>query len=79
MSATLDGHVYAPSTARTKAGKGLTKWSVLITVMVGTFMGPLDGSVVNIALPTLTRHFGVTVTTVEWVVVATSSSSAPCS
>jgi len=38
--------------------------------MVGTFMGPLDGSVVNIALPTLTRHFSVGITTVEWVVVA---------
>ena len=46
------------------------KWWVLVAVMVGTFMGPLDGSVVNIALPALTRHFSVPVTTVEWVVVA---------
>ena len=30
------------------------KWWVLATIMVGTFMSPLDGSVVNIALPTLT-------------------------
>ncbi len=33
-------------------------------------MGPLDGSVVNLALPTLARHFSVGVTTVEWVAVA---------
>ncbi len=46
------------------------KWWVLVTVMVGTFMGPFDGSVVNIALPRLTDYFGVGVTTVEWVVVA---------
>jgi len=46
------------------------KWWVLVTVMVGTFMGPFDGSVVNIALPRLTEYFGVGVTTVEWVVVA---------
>lgn len=70
MSSIPDVPADAPSIASPKAATGLTKWSVLITVMVGTFMGPLDGSVVNIALPTLTRHFGVTVTTVEWVVVA---------
>jgi len=46
------------------------KWLVLATVMVGTFMGPLDGSVVNIALPTLTESFGVPISTVEWVVLA---------
>lgn len=46
------------------------KWLVLATVMVGTFMGPLDGSVVNIALPTLTDFFGVPISTVEWVVMA---------
>ena len=48
----------------------MAKWWVLATVMVGTFMGPLDSSVVNIALPTLTRHFGVAITSVEWVVLA---------
>ena len=46
------------------------KWWVLATVMVGTFMSPLDGSVVNIALPTLKATFDVPITTVEWVVVA---------
>jgi len=46
------------------------KWTVLATVMVGTFMGPLDGSVVNLALPTLARHFAVGITTIEWVSVA---------
>jgi EmrB/QacA subfamily drug resistance transporter len=45
------------------------KWWVLATVMVGTFMSPLDGSVVNIALPTLRATFNVPITTVEWVVV----------
>jgi EmrB/QacA subfamily drug resistance transporter len=42
----------------------------LVVVMIGTFMGPFDGSVVNIALPRLTEYFQVPVTTVEWVVVA---------
>ncbi|MHB1344828.1 MAG: DHA2 family efflux MFS transporter permease subunit [Thermoleophilia bacterium] len=63
------------NTATGDAGPGVEaapdrrKWWVLATVMVGTFMGPLDGSVVNIALPTLTRHFSVDITTVEWVVL----------
>ncbi len=51
-------------------GPDRRKWWVLGAVMVGTFMGPLDGSVVNIALPTLTRFFAVDITTVEWVVLA---------
>jgi len=37
---------------------------------LGTIMATLDISVVNIALPTLSRSFGVPLTTVEWVVLA---------
>ena len=46
------------------------KWLVLAAVMVGTFMGPLDASIVNVALPTLRGAFNVPITSVEWVVVA---------
>ena len=37
---------------------------------LGTLMATLDISVVNIALPTLSRSFGVALTTIEWVVLA---------
>ncbi len=37
---------------------------------LGTLMATLDISVVNIALPTLSRSFGVPLTTIEWVVLA---------
>ncbi|MFI5372461.1 MAG: MFS transporter [Candidatus Eisenbacteria bacterium] len=37
---------------------------------LGTVMATLDISVVNIALPTLSRVFGVSLTTIEWVVLA---------
>jgi len=37
---------------------------------LGTVMATLDISVVNIALPTLSRSFGVPLTTIEWVVLA---------
>jgi len=33
-------------------------------------MGPLDSSIVNIAIPSLTKYFSVGITTVEWVVMA---------
>ncbi|MHB1418353.1 MAG: MFS transporter [Bacillota bacterium] len=47
--------------------KNSYKWWALAAVAVGTFMGPLDSSVVNIAMPTFSAFFKVPVTTVEWV------------
>lgn len=46
------------------------RYAVLAAVMVGTFMAPLDASIVNIALPALSAHFLVPVTTVQWVATA---------
>lgn len=43
---------------------------IMIAVAVGTFMGPLDSSVVNIALPSITSNFHVSLATSEWVVMA---------
>lgn len=59
-----------PPSASAVVDSSSHKWLVLATVMVGTIMGPLDASVVNIALPVLTEFFGVGLTTVEWVVLA---------
>lgn len=46
------------------------QWLVLSAVSVGTFMATLDGSIVNIALPSIGQAFGIDLATVEWVVVA---------
>ena len=46
------------------------RWLVLSAVSVGTFMATLDGSIVNIALPSIRQAFGIDLATVEWVVVA---------
>lgn len=46
------------------------KWLVLSAVSVGTFMATLDGSIVNISLPDIQQRFGISIATVEWVVVA---------
>ena len=45
-------------------------WPVIVTVCVGTFMGALDGSIVNVAYPTFTAAFHVPVSLVQWVGVA---------
>lgn len=44
------------------------KWWILIAVGVGSFMTALDGSVVNIILPVVSRAFNTDVAAVEWVV-----------
>ncbi len=44
------------------------KWWVLLAVGTGTFMSALDGSVVNLVLPVVTRAFATDVATIEWVV-----------
>ena len=46
------------------------KWLILSAVSVGTFMATLDGSIVNISLPSLQADFAVPLAAVEWVVVA---------
>jgi len=47
----------------------LNKWLVLSLVAVGIFMSTLDGSIVNVALPTIMAELDVPLTTVKWVVV----------
>ena len=46
------------------------RWWVLITVIFGTFLGRLDQTVVNLALPKIIGDFGVTVTDVSWIATA---------
>lgn len=43
---------------------------ILIAIAIGTFMGPLDSSVVNIALPTIRAGFHTSLGTVEWVIMS---------
>lgn len=63
---------HAGASARPGGGPGgeFPRWKVFPPLALGVTMATLDISVVNIALPTLQRTFGVPVTTVEWVVLA---------
>jgi EmrB/QacA subfamily drug resistance transporter len=46
------------------------KWYVMAAVAMGVFLSTIDGSIVNVALPTLVRTFGAEFAVVEWVVLA---------
>lgn len=46
------------------------KWFVLGTVLLGATMSALDVSIVNVAMPTLTGTFGVSMAVIEWVAMA---------
>jgi len=46
------------------------KWLALLTVSIGTFMGTLDASIVNISFPRLTQVFDTEPSIVLWVSVA---------
>lgn len=46
------------------------KWWVLLSVAMGIFLSTIDGSIVNVALPTLQEVFHASFATVQWVVVS---------
>ena len=46
------------------------KWYVMAAVSMGTLMATIDGSIVNVALPTLVRELNTDFATVQWVVLA---------
>ena len=47
-----------------------SKWLVLATVMVGTFLGRLDQTIVNLALPKIINDFSITVSAAGWIATA---------
>jgi len=46
------------------------KWQILVVVCIGIFMSTLDGSIVNIANPSIAADFGVSMQRVQWLVTA---------
>ncbi len=43
------------------------RYSVLAAIMLGSIMGPIDASIVNTVLPTITQSFGVGISEAQWV------------
>lgn len=46
------------------------EWLILMTLMLGSFLGRLDGTIVNLALPKIIIDFGITVTQASWISTA---------
>ena len=46
------------------------QWWILITVIVGTFLGRLDQTIVNLALPKIINDFGINVSSAGWIATA---------
>lgn len=46
------------------------KWYVMAAVAMSIFLGTIDGSIVNVALPTLVKELNTNFATVQWVVLA---------
>jgi EmrB/QacA subfamily drug resistance transporter len=55
------------SSTHAKAGRPDAKWAILAAVMLGSIMGPLDGSIVNTVLPSITEHFETDISVAQWV------------
>ena len=53
-----------------KKGFESHEWIVLFTVMIASFLGRLDGTVVNLALPKMISDFGITVSQASWISTA---------
>jgi EmrB/QacA subfamily drug resistance transporter len=52
--------------------KGFEKhqWLILATLMIASFLGRLDGTIVNLALPKIIQDFGITVSQASWISTA---------
>lgn len=59
-------------TQPTEQRKGFSgaQWAVIATVMISSFLGRLDGSIVNLALPKIIQDFGITVTEASYIATA---------
>src|ERR1700759_1974865 len=53
-----------------KQGFTSEMWLILATVMISSFLGRLDGSIVNLALPKIISDFGITVSQASWIATA---------
>ena len=46
------------------------RWMILLTVIIGTFLGRLDQTIVNLAMPKMINDFGITVSKAGWIATA---------
>ncbi len=59
-----------PVKEEAKQGFTSLQWMILATVMISSFLGRLDGSIVNLALPKIISDFGITISQASWISTA---------
>lgn len=59
--------ISAPAGEEKPVGAGTSRWLILFTVIVGTFLGRLDQTIVNLALPKIIDNFAITVSAAGWI------------
>jgi len=59
-----------PAVTKAERKESNLRWMVLLTVIVGTFLGRLDQTIVNLALPKIIQEFGITVSSAGWIATA---------
>jgi DHA2 family multidrug resistance protein len=59
--------IQAGTNAQAKPKGDSLKWWILVTVIIGTFLGRLDQTIVNLALPNIITDFHITVTAAGWI------------
>ena len=67
---TLNPTAPQPLAARATGTRTSSPWIGFSAIAVGTFMSTLDGSIVNVALPSIRAGFGASVSGVAWIVTA---------
>src|SRR5258706_1703708 len=55
---------------KTRTGFSSQEWLILITLMLASFLGRLDGTIVNLALPKIISDFCITVAQASWISTA---------
>ncbi len=61
--------LHSQSDATRSSGNSPNRWQVFFLVAIGIFMATLDGSIVNIAVPTIMEELKVSIAAVQWVVM----------
>jgi EmrB/QacA subfamily drug resistance transporter len=66
----MDGTIMVEDGAGSHASPFRHRYAVLIIVLVSVLMAVIDGTVVNIALPSMTRFFSVDLSDSQWTITA---------
>src|SRR5215469_9282777 len=48
------------------------RWLILVVLCLSVFLVVVDNTIVNVALPSLNRHLGASITSLQWIVDAYS-------